>query len=192
MKIFEPMKFRQKRMFTEGLQGGPFVILSLLLAAAIVAFAPISALAQAETGRLSGTVSDSQGAVISGAKVKIVNVGTSAERNVTSDSQGNYTATNLLPAFYDITVEAPGFAANKTRAQITVGSTVTADFQLVVGGTQQVVEVVAGAGVQVNTETQTVAEVIDGKKISELPTVTRNPYDFVITAGNVSPRTRST
>jgi outer membrane receptor protein involved in Fe transport len=187
MKIFEPMKFRQKRTVTEGLQGGPFVILSLLLAAAIIAFAPIHAYAQAETGRLSGTVSDSQGAVISGAKVKIVNVGTGAERNVTSDTQGNYTATNLLPAFYDITVEAPGFAANKTRAQITVGSTVTADFQLVVGGTQQVVEVVAGAGVQVNTETQTVAEVIDGKKMAALPSVTRNPYDFVLTAGNVSP-----
>jgi outer membrane receptor protein involved in Fe transport len=187
MKIFEPMKFRQKRTFTEGLQGGPFVILSLLLAAAIVAFAPISAQAQAETGAITGTVSDAQGAVIAGAKVKIVNVGTGAERNVTSDSAGNYTATNLLPALYDVSVEASGFALNKTRVQVTVGSRVTADFQLVVGGTQQVVEVVAGAGVQVNTETQTVAEVIDGKKMTELPTVTRNPYDFVLTAGNVSP-----
>jgi outer membrane receptor protein involved in Fe transport len=187
MKIFEPMKFRQNRMFSEGLQGGPFAILSLLLAAAIITFAPLNAHAQTETGQIVGTISDSQGAVISGAKIKIVNIGTGAERNVTSDSQGNFTAANLLPALYEITVEASGFTANKTRAQVTVGSRVTADFQLNVGGTQQVVEVVAGAGVQVNTETQTVAEVIDGKKITELPTVTRNPYAFVITAGNVSP-----
>jgi outer membrane receptor protein involved in Fe transport len=187
MKIFEPTKFRQKRMFTEGLQRGPLVILSLLLAAAIVAFTPLNAQAQAETGIISGEVKDPNGAVIAGAKIKIVNVGTGAERNATSDANGNYVATNLLPALYEISVEASGFSVNKTRAQVTVGSKVTVDFQLVVGGTQQVVEVVAGAGVQVNTETQTVAEVIDGKKITELPTVTRNPYDFVITAGNVSP-----
>jgi outer membrane receptor protein involved in Fe transport len=187
MKIFEPMKFRQKRTFTEGLQGGPFVILSLLLAAAIVAFAPLNAMAQAETGRIGGKTVDQNGSVIAGAKIKVVNVGTGAERNVTSDGEGNYVVTNLPPALYELSVEASGFAVNKTRAQVTVGSTVTADFQLVVGGTQQVVEVVAGAGVQVNTETQTVAEVIDGRKLTELPTVTRNPYDFVITAGNVSP-----
>jgi len=187
MKIFEPTIFRQKRVFTEGLKGGSLVILSLLLAVAIVAFAPINAQAQAETGTIAGGVNDPNGAVIAGAKIKIVNVGTGAERNVTSDSNGNYTATNLQPALYEISVQASGFAVNKTRAQVTVGSKVTVDFQLVVGGTQQVVEVVAGAGVQVNTETQTVAEVIDGKKMTELPSVTRNPYDFVLTAGNVSP-----
>jgi hypothetical protein len=187
MKVFEPTKFRQKRVFTEGLKGGPVVILSLLLAAAIIAFAPINAYAQAETGVINGNVKDPNGAVIAGAKIKIVNLGTGAERNVTSDSDGNYTATNLLPALYEVSVEAQGFAVNKTRAQVTVGSKVTADFQLVIGGTQQVVEVVAGAGVQVNTETQTLSTVVDGRKITELPSVTRNPYDFVITTGNVSP-----
>ena len=186
MKFFEAMRFRQ-RIFSEGIQGGQLIVLGLLLAAAIVTFVPLNAQAQSETGRITGKTIDPNGSVIAGAKIKVVNVGTGAERNVTSDGEGNYAVTNLLPALYEILVEAPGFAVNKTRAQVTVGSTVTADFQLVVGGTQQVVEVVAGAGVQVNTETQTVAEVIDGKKISELPTVTRNPYDFVITAGNVSP-----
>src|SRR5215468_7369021 len=187
MKIFEQMKFRQKRIFSGGLQRGSLILLGLLLVAAISSVVPLPALAQAETGILTGTVTDPNGAVISGAKIKIVNVGTGAERNATSDSQGNYIVTNLLPATYEVSIEAAGFAVNKTRAQVTVGSRVTANFQLVVGGAQQVVEVVAGAGLQVNTETQTVAEVIDGKKITELPSLTRNPYDFVLTAGNVSP-----
>jgi outer membrane receptor protein involved in Fe transport len=186
MKFFEPMRFRQ-RIFSEGIMGGQLIVLGLLLAAAISAVVPLNARAQTETGQIVGNVTDPNGAVVSGAKIKIVNVGTGAERLATSDTQGSYVATNLLPAVYEITVEAAGFSVNKTRAQVTVGSRVTADFQLVVGGTQQVVEVVAGAGVQVNTETQTVAEVIDGKKLSELPTVSRNPYAFVITAGNVSP-----
>jgi len=186
MKIFEPMKFRL-RMFSENLHGGRLAVLSLLLAAAISSFVPLQALAQAETAALTGAVTDQAGAVVAGAKIKIVNIGTGAERLATSDSQGNYTVTNLLPALYEVSVEASGFATNKARAQLTVGSKVSVNFQLVVGGTQQVVEVVAGAGVAVNTETQTVAEVIDAKKITEFPSLTRNPYDFVNTAGNVSP-----
>jgi outer membrane receptor protein involved in Fe transport len=186
MKIFEQMKFRQKRIFSGGPQGGSLILLGLLLVAAIISVVPTPALAQAETGQIVGKITDPNGAVITGAKVKIVNVGTGAERNATSDAQGSFVATNLLPALYEVSVEASGFAVNKTRVQVTVGSKVSADFQLVVGGAQQVVEVVAGAGVQVNTETQTVAEVIDGKKITEFPSLTRNPYDFVSTAGNVS------
>jgi outer membrane receptor protein involved in Fe transport len=186
MKIFKPMKFR-RTMCSEWLSGGKLAIITLLLAVASISVVPMRALAQTETGRITGTITDSQGAVVAGAKIKVVNIGTGAARNATSDSQGNYIAANLLPALYEISVEASGFAISKTQAQVTVGSTITASFQLTVGGTQQVVEVVAGAGVQVNTETHTVAEVIDSRKITELPSVTRNPYAFVITAGNVSP-----
>ncbi|MGH9800593.1 MAG: TonB-dependent receptor, partial [Blastocatellia bacterium] len=48
------------------------------------------------------------------------------------------------------------------------------------------VDIVAGGGVAVNTETQTIAEVIDSRKVTELPSLTRNPYAFVITVGNVT------
>ncbi len=158
----------------------------LLLGTVLSTFVPLIVKAQTETGQIVGSVTDPNGAAIAGAKVTIVNTGTRAERGTTTDSQGNYVVTNLAPTLYEITIEASGFAAIKKRVQVTVGSRVTADIQLAVGTTQAVVEVVAGAGVQVNTETQTIGEVIDSKKITELPSVTRNPYAFVLTAGNVS------
>jgi outer membrane receptor protein involved in Fe transport len=161
-------------------------VLGLLLAATVLAFAPLTARAQTETGQIVGAITDPNGSVISAAKVKIINIGTGAERTGATDGQGAFIFANLVPAVYEVTVEAPGFATTRKRVQVTVGARVAADFQLLVGGAQAVVEVVAGAGIQVNTETQTIAEVIDSKKITELPSVTRNPYDFVQTAGNVS------
>src|SRR5206468_4798596 len=51
----------------------------------------------------------------------------------------------------------------------------------------EVVNVVAGeGGVEVNTQTQELSDVVSGKQITELPTITRNPYDLVGIAGNVS------
>ncbi len=146
-----------------------------------------AALAQTETGQIVGTVTDPSGAVVPNAKVTITNVGTGAERTTTTDDRGTYTATNLLPAVYSVTVEATGFAKTEKRVQVTVGARVALDFELQVGAAVQVVEVTAEAGVAVNTETQTVGQVIDSKKITELPTLTRNPYALALTAGNVSP-----
>ncbi len=179
MKIPAPNNSSQRK-------AGRLIVLGLLLAAILGAFDPLSVRAQTETGQIVGAVTDPNGAAIAAAKVKIVNIGTGAERNSTTDGEGNFIVANLVPAIYEVTVEASGFAATKMRVQVTVGRKITADFRLAVGGSQEVVEVVAGGGVQVNTETQTIAEVIDSKKITEFPSQTRNPYDFVLTAGNVS------
>ncbi len=131
--------------------------------------------AQTETGQIVGVVLDPNGAVIPGATVTIRSVVTGAERRTTTDQMGNYVVTNLLPAVYEVTVEAPGFAPAKRRVQVTVGSRVAVDFTLEVGRPVETVEVIAEAGTLVNTETQTVAQVIDARKIVELPTLTRNP-----------------
>ncbi len=158
----------------------------LLFLSALFVFAAQSAQAQTETGQVLGTITDQNGAVIPSAKIKVTNVNTGAERSLVTDSQGNFATANLIPAIYEVTVEATGFATAKRRVQVTVGSKVTLNVQMVVGASQEVVEIVGGAGVAVNTETQTIAEVIDSRKVTELPSLTRNPYAFVITAGNIS------
>jgi hypothetical protein len=78
--------------------------LSLLLASA----AP-SLSAQTVYGSIVGTVTDISGATISGAAVALTNLGTNESKSTASDSNGNYTFVNLLPAGYGITVEKPGF-----------------------------------------------------------------------------------
>lgn len=142
--------------------------------------------AQTETGQIVGTVTDPNGAVIADATVTVKSLTTSAERRTKTLPDGTYIVANLLPSVYEVTVEAPGFAKATKRIQVIVGSKVTLDFQLSVGAPVEVVEVLGEAGVLVNTETQTISQVIDSRKVVELPTLTRNPYDLVIISGNVS------
>jgi len=144
------------------------------------------ALAQVESGTISGTVHDSSGAVIAGASVTAKNVATSAERTVQTGENGQYILPGLAPGIYEIAVNSTGFASFKARAELTVGGHTSLDAQLSVSGQVTTVEVVAGAGTTVNTETQEIAEVISPEQIAQLPSLNRNVYDFVSTAGNVS------
>lgn len=147
----------------------------------------ISALPQAETGQLFGRVVDPNGALVAGATVTVKSVGTGATRTVSTDSDGSYLVTNLQPGLYDVSVQAQGFNEVTQRTQITVGSRTKLDFTLAVaavtGGT---VEVVAGGGIEVNTQTQELSTVISENQIRQLPTLTRNPYNLVALSGNVS------
>lgn len=157
------------------------------LAISLVLGSALSALPQAETGQISGRVLDPNGAVVAGATVTVKSVGTGAERTTTTTDEGFYTVTNLQPGLYDITVKATGFNPATQRTQVTVGSRNTVDFTLAVaavsGGT---VEVVAGGGLEVNTQTQELSTVVSENQIRQLPTVTRDPYALVSLAGNVS------
>jgi len=156
-------------------------------AAAIVvlSFGAVSAFGQAETGQIVGTVADQTGASVPGAKVTVKVSATGLERTETTNSTGGFTFTNLQPDNYEITVAAAGFTTLKEHAVVTVGAKVGLDLRVEVGKAETVIEVSANA-VTVNTETQTITQTIDTQSMTELPSLTRNPYDFVMTSGNVS------
>lgn len=158
---------------------------------AIVACAAGPALAQTETGQIVGAVADPSGAGIASATVTARSTGTGAERTASTNSEGNFVITNLLPGVYDVTVQATGFAAVTQAVQISVGSRVSTSFRLEVSGSAEQVDVVAGeSGVQVNTVNQELSTVVTERQIKELPTITRNPYDLVqlgATVVNVDP-----
>lgn len=161
----------------------PRQVIVLLAAAALLASL---AFAQTETGQITGTISDPSGALIPEAKVTATNAQTGLARSVATTNAGAYAVTNLPPGLYDVTVEMQGFSVAKKRAQVNVGTRVGLDFVLEVGQTQTLVEVTSSVGAEVNVESQTVGSVILNKQVVELPSLTRNPYDFVATAGNVS------
>jgi len=162
----------------------------LLLAAFALAIAPVWA--QVETGTISGTVRDSSGAAVAGATVTARNTATSAERSVTSGSSGQYTIPNLAPGIYELTVTSTGFAKFTSQVEVTVGSFVTVDPQLSVSNQTTTIEVVAAGGVEVNTQNQELSQIVNTQQMAELPSLTRNPYDFVQIAGNVSSGDRTT
>ena len=159
-------------------------VVSLL---AILALFSVWAFGQAETGTVSGIVTDKTGAVVVGAKVTVVSVDTGLTRSTTTKSAGEYAVTNLPPQTYEITIEATGFQKYTQRVKVGVGSANDVSAKLAVTGASTTVEVTGSAeAAQVNTETQTLSQVINSKQVVELPTLTRNPYDLVATSANVT------
>jgi outer membrane receptor protein involved in Fe transport len=155
------------------------LIALLLLCAASVA--------QVQTGTITGTVRDKTGAVIPNAHVTIKNLDTGATRDTVSNGQGGYTVPGLPPGNYELNVAAGSFSNFKQTTAVTVGGIATVDATLGLAEASTTVEVTAQQeAVQVNTQTQEVSQIITPTEVAQLPSLTRNPYDFVAVAGNVS------
>src|ERR1051326_3656757 len=141
---------------------------------------------QAETGRIAGTVFDPSGAVIPNAMVTVKSAGTGLERQTTTTTAGTYAVTNLQPGRYTVTAQATGFAPVTQTADVTVGAAVGVDVHMTVGGITAAVEVTEAPAGLINVENQTISQTLGGPEVQLLPSLTRNPYDFVQTVGNVS------
>src|SRR5262249_48977003 len=152
----------------------------------ILSLEPI-ALAQTETGQITVKAIDPQGAVIPGATVSVKSTTNGAERLATTNDEGIAIITSLQPGLYDVTVTAAGFAPDKHQANVTVGAKVNVEAALSATAKGDTVTVIAGeGGVEVNTQSQELSDVVSQKSLVELPTLTRNPYDLVGISGNVS------
>jgi hypothetical protein len=163
---------------------GALGFLSVVFAIAMMAGAT---LAQSETGQITGRVSDTNGAVVAGATVTLNSVETGAQRSTTTNEDGVYAITNLQPGVYEITVQAANFAKSTQRVQVTVGAKASLETTLSVSAiSTETVNVIDTAGVEVNTQTQELSNVVSGTQIRELPTVTRNPYNLVQLSGNAT------
>jgi hypothetical protein len=163
------------------------VLTTLALLFALLTFGAFRAFPQAETGQIVGTVADPSGALIPGAQVTVRLVATGAERTQTTSDAGAFTFPNLQPEVYEVTATAPGFNTLRQQTTVTVGTKVGLDLKLEVGKAETVVEVTGtSAAISVNTESQTIAQVLSTQQILELPTLTRNPYALVVSSGNVS------
>ena len=163
---------------------GALAFLSVVFAIAMMAGA---AFAQSETGQITGKVTDTNGAVVAGATITLHSAETGAQRTATTNDDGVYAITNLQPGVYQITVEAANFAKSTQRLQITVGAKASLDTTLSVSTlSTETVNVVDTAGVEVNTQTHELSNVVSGTQIRELPTVTRNPYNLVQLSGNAT------
>ena len=145
-----------------------------------------TASAQLETGQISGTVLDQSGAAVPGASVAIKNLGTNSVRNTVSSSTGAYEVSGLEPAIYQVVVTAASFKPYTATVEVTVGGHASVDAKLSVSATVTEVQVVGEGGAQVNTQTQELSQVVDSEQLAALPSLTRNPYDFVSISGNVS------
>src|SRR6267378_1973838 len=100
--------------------------------------------AQSIFGRITGTVTDSQGGAVAGVKITIINEETKLERQATTDSNGYYVASDLPVGVYSVIAEQSGFKTfKKTGNDLVAGARMSVDLSLVVGEVSQSVEVAA-------------------------------------------------
>ncbi len=127
------------------------------------------ALAQVTGATLSGTITDPSGAALSGAEVSIKNTSTKITRIAQTDKQGLYTAPNLLPGSYEITVTAPGFTtAARTGITLNVGVDQIIDIRMSLGQVNQTVEVNESAPI-VQLGSSELTTVVESRTVRDLP-----------------------
>ncbi|HZO57629.1 MAG TPA: carboxypeptidase-like regulatory domain-containing protein, partial [Bryobacteraceae bacterium] len=129
---------------------------------------------QSTNQSIQGLVTDSTGAVVSGAKVTVTNEDTGISRSVDSNNSGNYSFPIMSVGNYDLKVELAGFKTEQVKGlRLETAAQLRQDFTLQVGNLAEVVEVSAAA-VTLNTENSTTGGVIENKRIIELPLNGRN------------------
>lgn len=124
---------------------------------------------QVVNAALTGTITDSSGAVIPGATVTAMNAATGVATRTTSDQSGSYTLPSLPPGNYKVSFEKPGFTSTVINGIILqVDQKATLPATLKVGATTQQVVVTSQVPI-VNTQTATIGTVIDTRQVVNLP-----------------------
>lgn len=165
--------FTGESMFQRVLYVSAFVLLFALGFAV-----PVSA--QSNDGRILGTVTDSQGKVVVGAKIAITNTGTGATRNLESNGAGDYTAPALQPGLYTVTAESRGFKkVEHSNIRLEVGNDVRVDIHFVPGAVSETVEVTAETPL-ITTTNDTIGGSLSNKEINDLPLNGRDYQNLVV------------
>ncbi len=133
---------------------------------------------QGANGSISGTVTDASGAVVGGAKVTALNTLTGVSSSAISNPAGAYAFQAVQPGKYQLTAEAQGFRREVVKGvDLDVSGRIGIDFKLQVGGVAESVEVSAQSS-QIDSVTSSVGNVVDQKKIDELPLIGREATSF--------------
>jgi carboxypeptidase family protein len=125
--------------------------------------------ALAQTGQINGVITDNTGGVVPGATVKAVEQSTGLSRDTVTDTEGRYNFTALRPTTYDITTELSGFKSSQRKAVVLQANQyVTVNFALELSNIAETVTV-TGESPTVDVSSSTLSEVVDSKRIVELP-----------------------
>ncbi len=157
-----------------------FTLLVMLCLFATVSFA------QVNNATLTGTTSDSSGAVVPGVSIRVTNTGTGVISSAVTNESGAYNILGLIPGTYTVSAELPGFQ-KQTVSDVTLGNAVTVrmNFTLKVANLSTSVEVTTSADTTLQTSSPTVGQVLNQKKVEDLPVVGNNVLDMLKLLGGL-------
>src|ERR1700733_5290259 len=158
----------------------PFPVLILF------AFVTLMQAQVANNTALLGTVLDSSGSAVVGAKVTAVEESTGVVYPGTTNAQGYYSIKFIPPRTYDITVDQPSFSkVTKTGTIVPIDQAVRTDFSLKAGSESHTVTVSASTP-PLSTDDATLGETFDTKTVQDLPLMGHNALEVAATASNVT------
>jgi hypothetical protein len=146
----------------------------LSTALVLLGLIPCLVSAQDTRGNISGTVTDSQAAVIAGASVLVTNVDTGTVTRLTTNRSGYYEAPLLIPGGYSVTVEMTGFKKSvRTGINLALSEQLQINLQLEVGGTTESLTVSAEAPL-LDTSTVSSGRALSNREVMDLPVIGNN------------------
>jgi Carboxypeptidase regulatory-like domain len=156
----------RKRMGRDTKLGTIFVLLFVVSALAV--YGPCAWAQSIVTGGLSGVITDHTGAVVNDARLTLRSSDTGDQYKAVSSANGEYTFSLLKPGVYVLTIDKEGFKALRSTVTIQLGTTVTANLSLDVGGTSETIEV-TGAAPLLQTEDANISTNFETQQIREIP-----------------------
>jgi hypothetical protein len=143
--------------------------------------------AQTSYGSVVGTVTDSTGAIVPGAKVVLKNIGTNAVEKAVTGSGGTYSFINLNPGSYSVSVSQQGFkSATTNQVDVQIGGATRVNVVLQIGDVTQTVTVTDVAS-DLHTDSATLEGVIEAKQVVEAPLNGRNVNNLLDFVPGVTP-----
>lgn len=169
----KPHKITQR--FFQTVTAALWLVLSLTLASA-----------QESRGIILGRIADASGAVVPGAKVEINNLATNVTTTATTNDEGRFSAPFLLPGLYRVTAEKSGFKRFvQTGVEVRVSETVELNIGMQAGELSEAVEVSSTTPL-LDTAGSSVGQIIDERRVQELPLFAGNPMELTLIATGVS------
>lgn len=144
------------------------IIVLLFVVSAVAMCTPCAWGQSIVTGGVSGVVTDHTGAVVSGARVMLRGSDTGDQYSATSSANGDYSFSLLKPGSYLLTVDKEGFKSLRSAVTVQLGTTVTMNLSLDIGGTTETVEV-TGAAPLLQTEDANISTNFETQQIREIP-----------------------
>lgn len=176
IRFLKPLASRRELADTGRLAWGSCAILVALACALLL---PAPTVGQTASGTITGTVTDSTGAVIPGARVRIVNAESGVETVTETGVNGVYTVPNMAPGQYNIAAETDGFRRTEVNGlRLNVASEIVQSFALEIGELTETVEVTAEQ-LQIQTTSGSVGSTVNAEQILELPLPNRDIFNLV-------------
>ncbi len=158
----------------------------LIKSTLLVLAACVAIIGQTNRGGISGTVTDTNGAVVPNAKVTITNEATGVKVVVNTSGSGAYIVNALDPVLYSVLVEAPNFKKSLVQGvKVDTASVASVNITISPGNVDESVTITADAQL-VNSDSGTISQTITERQLRDLPLTNRSVLDLAVTMPNVS------